>query len=1391
MNAARLLADLDRLGVRLWAEGDRLCYRSPKGSLTPPLLARLREGKAEILELVRRSEPRPARRPAPPLPAIVPEPARRHEPFPLSDIQQAYLVGRTGLFELGGIGPTSYVEVDWSELNLGRLEGAWNRLVERHDVLRAVVDPAGQLHVLPRVPPYTIAVRDLRGLGSAAVAAERERTRERMSELCFDPERWPLFALEASLLDGGLTRLHVSRDLLIGDARSTEILIAELLALYGGAAALPPLGISIRDYAVAAAALKGQAAYERARSYWMARLPDLPAAPELPLANVAIAPGAPAAGARHRFLRHHGEIAPAAWSRLMERAARVGLTPSALLCAAYAEVLATWSNRRRFVLNLLYANRLPLHPAVDGLVGNFASTILLEVDLREASFERRASRLQEQLWDDLEHSLMSGVELLRELNRQQGRSTRAAMPVVFSSVLPFRGDAPGSAGGGTARAAGGGRAELVWSSVQTPQVALELLVTEVSGEVRYTWNAVDGVFPPGLVADLCDAYERLLRRLADEPAAWQDGSATLSDAQRERRRAANCTGAPEPIRRLHEGIAGEDGAVAVADPRRRLRYGDLHREAGAVERALRSRGASPDRLVAVAMEKGWEQAVAVLGILGAGAAYLPVDPALPRERRWHLLERGEVRVVLTQPRLVGELEWPPGIEVLSITEGAGGMPTPGAPPKERSEAPARSDSLALAYVLFTSGSTGLPKGVMIDHRGAVNTVEDVNRRFRVGPADRVLALSSLSFDLSVWDLFGLLAAGGRIVLPDPAGSRDPAHWHQRMVAEGVTVWNSVPALLEIYADYLAGRGEPLPPSLRLVLLSGDWIPVGLPDRIRALAAGREIEVIGMGGATEASIWSILFPIAGVDPAWRSIPYGKPMANQRFHVLDELLEPCPDWVPGELYIGGIGLAQGYWRDEPKTRASFFVHPRTGERLYRTGDLGRYLPDGNLEFLGRRDTQVKVQGYRVELGEIEAALSRHPAVREAVVAAVGEPKGHKRLVAYVVAERSAAPAAPGALDNAELRAFLETKLPEYMVPSLFVPLPALPLTANGKVDRGALPAPDAAPARRGGPLAEPRSPAELRMTRIWEEVVGVRPVGRTDDFFALGGDSMLGLRLLAAVEKAFGRRLPLSALLAGGTVERLAALAAEGSRSTGSASPRIEMQTGSALREPFFCVHPVGGNVLCYVPLARALGEDQPFHAFEAPGLDGGGAPLATIEELADCYLAALREARPAGPYRLGGWSMGGIVAFEMARRLADLGEEVPLLALVDSRWPPALDEAAADDEAAMARAFAEDVWRSRSATAEPAELAPPERERLFAVFGAHTRAMARYRPRPYGGPVLLVGAAGSAEAAAADWRQLAPALEVRSLPGDHYSLLQPPQVEALAGLLAERLRKERP
>jgi acyl-coenzyme A synthetase/AMP-(fatty) acid ligase/acyl carrier protein len=423
---------------------------------------------------------------------------------------------------------------------------------------------------------------------------------------------------------------------------------------------------------------------------------------------------------------------------------------------------------------------------------------------------------------------------------------------------------------------------------------------------------------------------------------------------------------------------------------------------------------------------------------------------------------------------------------------------------------------------------------MIEHRGAANTVADVNRRFGISEADRVLALSSLSFDLSVWDLFGVLGAGGRVVLPDPAASRDPAHWHELVLREGLTVWNSVPALVELYVEHLERHGEPWPGHLRLVMMSGDWIPVGLPARIRGL--GSQAGLISMGGATEASIWSIVYPIGEVDPAWKSIPYGRPMTNQTFHVLDDRLDPCPDWVPGQLYIGGAGLARGYWKDEARTRASFFTHPRTGERLYRTGDLGRWLPDGTIEFLGREDLQVKIQGYRVELGEVEAALARHPGVRDAVVAAVGEARGHKRLVAWYVAD-----ARQGDVGPADLRTWLEARLPDYMVPLLYVPLEALPLTSNGKVDRKALPSPESSrPVPREDRFAAPRTPAEQRMVRLWETVLRVPRVGVHDELFELGGDSMLALRLLAEIEKDFGRRLPLAAFFQDATVERLAAL-----------------------------------------------------------------------------------------------------------------------------------------------------------------------------------------------------------------------------------------------------------
>jgi thioesterase domain-containing protein len=699
---------------------------------------------------------------------------------------------------------------------------------------------------------------------------------------------------------------------------------------------------------------------------------------------------------------------------------------------------------------------------------------------------------------------------------------------------------------------------------------------------------------------------------------------------------------------------------------------------------------------------------------------------------------------------------------------------------------------------------------MIDHRGAVNTIVDINERFGVGPEDRVLALSSLSFDLSVYDVFGTLAAGGTIVVPDASAARDPALWDRLMERERVTIWNSVPALMEMWAEHVAGQSRRRECFLRLVMLSGDWIPVTLPDRIRTLA--QRAHVVSLGGATEASIWSIWHPIEDVDAEWKSIPYGKPMANQQFHVLDDALEPRPVWVPGQLYIGGIGLARGYWRDEEQTRASFIIHPRTGERLYRTGDLGRYVPDGSIEFLGRKDFQVKVQGYRVELGEIEAALSQHPAVREAVVAAAGEPRGNKRLIAHVVPRQGQSPR-PDAL-----RRHLEDRLPRYMVPSVIVLRDALPLTPNGKVDRRALSALDGVAPRNEADFVGPRDDLERQLTRMWEELLGIPRVGIKDNFFALGGNSLLAVRLMGRIEQGCGRSLPLDTLFRAATIEDLAGILRRPERPSDSLLVAIQPE-GS--RPPFFWVHPIGGNVVCYGELARGLGRDQPFYGFRAQGLHGEKECLSRIEAMAARYVEEMRSLQPDGPCLLGGWSLGGLVAFEMARQLQQAGRTVALLALLDvgareedARHPA---EQFLED---LARQFGReappsawrfpDLPRDRSLTDEQwagvleqariAELVPPDMgalqmRDLSRVFMANARAAEAYAPPAYGGRVVLFKAGERPAPTAADvdlgWGGLcAQGAQVHVVPGDHYTMLRPPHVQVLAERLGVCLEEAR-
>ncbi|MEG4144516.1 amino acid adenylation domain-containing protein [Microcoleus sp. Pol12B5] len=1042
------------------------------------------------------------------LPAIAPDPQNRYQPFPLNEMQQAYWIGRNSFFEMGNVAIHGYVEIESDELDLERFSLAWQRVVERHDMLRAIVLPNGQQQILENVPTYKIEVLDLRSLDSKVADEQLEAIRDRLSHQVLPLDRWPLFEICASQMNDRI-RLHLSIDALCIDGWSFQILFGDLVKFYRNPnTAIAPLQLSFRDCVLAAIALENSPFYQQSLDYWRTRLKTLPAAPELPLAKH------PNSLTQPRFKRWSDRLDLQTWQRLKTRTARASLTPTGLLLAAYAEVLSLWSKTPRFTLNVPRFNRLPLHSQVEEIIGEFASFTLLEIDnSKQESFEVRAKRLQEQLWQDLEHQYVSGVRVLRELAQAQG-TTAALMPVVFT-IDPQNAPGEDTSIFSLIQELG----ELVHIIGQTPQVWIDAQFTETSEGMSFSWDAVEELFPPGMIDDMFDAYCSLLQSLANEEETWQK---TVQFQQA----FTNSIEAPIPDVLLHElfaeKVASRSHEPAVITRDRILTYEELYLRSNQVGHCLRKLGTRPNQLVAVVMEKGWEQIVAVLGILASGAAYLPVDAALPKERLWYLLENGEVEIVLTQSQLNQRLEWPENVRRICLdTEELA---------TESGEAlESVQEAEDLAYVIYTSGSTGLPKGVAIAHRGVVNAIAQTNQVFNVAECDRAIAVTALHHDMSVYDIFGILAAGGAIVIPDAAQRLDPAHWNELMVKERVTIWNSVPPMMEMLLDYAGGRSEVLPECLRWAFLGGDWIPITLPERLRAIA--RECHVVSVGGPTETTLWNIWYPVETVDPSWKSIPYGSPIANTRYYILNERLEDCPVWVAGEMCCAGVGLTKGYWRNEEKTRASCVTHPVTGDRLYRTGDLGRYLPDGNIEFLGREDFRLKIRGFRIEAGEIEVALNEHPAVKASIVTAFGEKHSQKRLVGYIVPQQKAAPA------TEELRQFLREKLPDYMVPSAFIFLDALPLSANGKVNRKALPEPDAA-IPEAKIFVALRTPIEAMLARICCEVIGIEQLSITDNFFELGGNSLLAIQLAAKVREYCQIELPLCDIFAGRSLAVLA-------------------------------------------------------------------------------------------------------------------------------------------------------------------------------------------------------------------------------------------------------------
>jgi len=1033
-----LLKKLAELNVKIGVKENQLLIDAPAGVLTDELRESLRTHKQGLITLLSKSSGRSTVDIS--LPQIVPDILNRYQAFPLNDVQHAYWMGRNHRIELGNVATHFYFEVEAQDLDINRLNQALCRVIEHHDMLRAILDADGQQRIQKSVNPYNIAQRDLSHCTTEEKEIQLSAIRAEMSQQVLPVDQWPLFEVRATQLSDTTTRLHFSWDFIIVDAWSMFIIFRQWHDLYREPAlVLPKISISYRDYVLAERKLKESEFYARAHDYWWQRIDTLPAAPMIPVKSQLDR------DRKHPFVRRRFRLEAPRWQAIKSKAQAMGITPSNILLSAFAEVLTYWSKRPHYTLNLTLFNRLPLHDEVDQLVGDFTSLSLVEIDHRTGgtSFSDRALAIQQQFFKDLEHRQLSGVEVLREWSKRRGYTLKAAMPVVFTSSLVVASRNQDDAG--VLEKWG----PMIYGITQTPQVWLDHQVFEQQGELVFNWDAVEEVFVAGVLDAMFDNYCRLLENLATSSDYWLRTSVvTLPPEQHAQRQRINDTAAEMSDELLHtlfiQQALKNPQAIAIASNEGEMCYGELLALSNQLAQRLCEKGVRPNQLIAIVMDKGWQQIVAALGILISGAAYLPIDAELPKARHHQLFKQSGATLAITQPSLVNHLVWPDNVDCLVVDSVDFSESSSWDIPFLNSAPKTRQQITDLAYVIFTSGSTGVPKGVMIDHRGAVNTVLHINRLFQVTQHDRVLAVSSLSFDLSVYDIFGLLAAGGCIVLPDATNTKDPSSWQQLMVEHDVTIWNSAPALMSMLVDSGPPPIQTKTAPLRLAFLSGDWIPLSLPDRVRELFS--KCNLISLGGATEASIWSIYYPIQQVESSWKSIPYGKPLPNQTIHVLNASLQPCPQSVVGYIYIGGIGLALGYWEDSKKTETHFITHPESGERLYYTGDLGRYLESGDVEFLGREDSQIKVRGHRIELGEIAAVLRDHEAVEEAVVIADGDSRTEQSLWAYLQVDstKRSLLMKPMVIDSEQIRAYWQALIGS--LKKAAKQMPATPLDDN---------------------------------------------------------------------------------------------------------------------------------------------------------------------------------------------------------------------------------------------------------------------------------------------------------------------------------------------------------
>lgn len=1294
------------------------------------------------------------------------------DPAPLSFVQER----RWFLEQMKPHNPPNYAKairmIGYLDVKL--LQETLDTIVARHEVLRTTfIELNGQrIQIVNQSRSVNLAVFDFKASAKAEQESEIQWLLNEESQQTFNLSKDQVLRASLLLMGEKDQVLIVTVHRCAFDNTSFVVFLEELAAIYDGlsrgvAASLPSLPVQYSDYAQWERNQDKKLYFEGRVSYWKTILQDLRPS-ELPTDRPR--PAVQTFAGKHQYLRIEDPL----YSKLMTLVRGEPITLDVLLLAGFSSLLHFYTGSDDITIGRSAELRLS---EVNRLIGRFTNFLPLRFKLdRNSSARDLLHHVQSVLTDTSSHREVPFAKLLESLQPVRDLSRTPLFQVLFSMNELVAKNIKLS--------------ELTLTPLEThsrtSDFDLTLLVQETDEGILTTWEYNTDLFDDSTILRMMNHYLRLLENVVDDPDARLLDWNYLTAGERQQIISDwNSNQADYPtdkcIHHLFEDqVARTPDAVAVIFDDRRLTYHELNAHANQLAHYLRRLGVGPEVRVGICVERSVEMIISVLSVLKAGAAYVPLDPAYPRKRLTFMLEDSQALILLTQQRLVGELSVP-RVEVVCLDKDWDQIN------REKTSNPALAVSPEnLAYVIYTSGSTGKPKGVAIEHRATVAFLSWATATFSLEQLKGVLASTSICFDLSVYEIFAPLSCGGSVVLAE-----NVLQLPNLRAAEEVSLINTVPSVM---TEFL--RSNEIPRSVRTINLAGEPLKTELVRQLYTLDTVKE--VFDLYGPTEDTTYST-FTLRNTERA----TIGRPISNSQAYILDRHQQLVPIGVAGELHLGGAGLARGYLNRTELTAERFIPNPFSKDqsaRLYKTGDLARYLPSGEIEYLGRMDNQVKIRGFRIELGEIEAAISEYPAVRETVVLAIEDRPDEKRLVAYIVEKQT-----PIARIS-ELRSYLEHKLPAYMVPTAFVVLEKLPLTPNGKLDRKALPLPDWNGLLAHASFIAPRDEIETELAQIWESVLGHGPIGVRKNFFELGGNSLLAARMFSETNRVFNQNIPLAILFQGGTIEHLASLIRDNEKDELNAewSSLVTIQPDGSKR-PFFCVHGIGGNVLTYTTLARYLGPDQPFYGLQSAGLDGRQNPHTKVEQMAAHYIKVIADLQPKGPYFLGGLSFGGIVAFEMARQLQRQGRQVGCVALFDS-WP----QSVADDfkiaqridlhltnlrqlslsdrltyfgrmAKTARRKLKSRIWKVRHQFYRDHQDQLPAA--LRNIYEINYQASKEYVMQPYSGSVTLFRASDNSALKDEDelfgWDKFATAVDLYRVPGDHVSMMNEPHVQALA------------